>query len=288
MNEATIAVTAATGHLGRLVVDALLERGVEPGRIVATTRDVERGADMAARGVQVREADYGAPESLERALEGVERLLLVSASEIGKHRIGLHENAVRAAERAGVRLLAYTSIVNADRNGILIAEDHKATEAIIRSSSLPYAMLRNSWYYENYVVTIKQAAEHGVILGSAGEGRVSGAARADYAAAAAAVLTGQGHENSIHELGGDTSFTMSEMAAEVARQSGREVIYRDLPMEAYAEALAGFGLPAEYARVLANADLGIARGELATDSGDLGRLIGRPTMTLAEAVAAAL
>ncbi len=194
---------------------------------------------------------------------------------------------MRAAERAGVGLLAYTSIANIDESTISLAEEHRKTEDVIRSSHVSYALLRNNWYFENYTATIRQAAEHGVILGSAGEGRLSAASRADYAAAAASVLASEGYQNSIHELGGDAGFTMSELAAEVARRSGREVVYRDLPAEAYAEALIGFGVPEPIAHMLADIDLGIRRGELLTDSGDLRRLIGRPTMTLSDAVAAA-
>lgn len=285
--ESLIAVTAATGQLGRLVVTSLLERGIPADRIVATARDTGRASDLTTLGVQVREADYSRPETLDIALEGVERLLLISGNDLG-NRVAQHENVVRAAERAGVGLLAYTSIANIDKSTLPLAQEHKQTEDVIRSSHMSYAMLRNNWYFENYTATIRQAAEHGTILGSAGEGRLSAASRQDYAAAAAAVLAGEGYRNSIHELGGDTAFTMSELAAEVARRSGREVVYRDLPADAYAESLIGFGVPEPVAHMIADIDLGIGRGELFTDSGDLHRLIGRPTMTLADAVAAAL
>jgi NAD(P)H dehydrogenase (quinone) len=187
-----------------------------------------------------------------------------------------------------VRFVAYTSILNADRSAMQLAAEHKATEDLIRDSGLAHAVLRNGWYFENYDSAVRQASEHGVILGGAGDGRVSAAARADYAEAAAAVLAGEEHAGRVYELGGDRAFTMSELAAEVARQSGREVVYRDMPADAYAEALMGFGLPEPFARVLADSDLGAERGELFTDSDDLRRLIGRPTTTLAAAVAAAL
>jgi NAD(P)H dehydrogenase (quinone) len=287
MAESLIAVTGATGQLGRLVVEGLLGRGVPAERVVALVRDPSKAAGFASRGVRVRGADYERPETLDAALEGVGRLLLVSGNEVGR-RVRQHENVVRAAQRAGVGLVAYTSILNADRSAMLLAAEHKATESLIRDSGIPHVMLRNGWYVENYEGAIKQALAHGVIMGSAGEGRVSAAARADYAEAAAAVLAGDGHENHVYELGSDRGFTMSELASEVSRQAGREVVYRDVPAEAYAEALVGFGVPEPFARVLADSDLGIKRGELYTDSGDLRKLIGRPTATLAAAVEAAL
>jgi NAD(P)H dehydrogenase (quinone) len=280
-------VTGATGQLGRLVVEALLGRGVPAGRVVAVVRDPEKAAGLAARGVQVRRADYAQPETLGAAFEGVGRLLLVSGNEVGR-RVRQHENVVRAAERAGVELLAYTSILHADTSNMILAGEHKETEAIIRDSGLPYTLLRNGWYFENYHGPIKQALAHGSIMGSAGEGRVSAAARADYAEAAAAVLTGGGHANKVYELAGDKGFTYGELAAEVARQAGREVVYQDVPAEQYAEALLGFGLPEPLARALADSDLGIKRGELFDEGGGLRTLNGRPTKTLADAVAEAL
>jgi NAD(P)H dehydrogenase (quinone) len=287
MGESLIAVTGATGHLGRLVVESLLGRGVPAGRVVAGVREEGKAAGLAARGVRVRVADYSRPETLASAFEGVGRLLLVSGNEVGR-RVPQHENVVRAAERAGVGLIAYTSILRADASKMILAEEHRATEEVVRASGLPYALLRNGWYFENYSATVKQAAAHGVILGSAGEGRVSAAARADYAEAAAAVLTGEGHANKVYELAGDAGFTYAELAAEVARQSGKEVAYKDLPADEYAKALKGFGLPEPLAQALADADLGIKRGELFDDGRALSALTGRPTVKLADAVAEAL
>jgi NAD(P)H dehydrogenase (quinone) len=287
MTESLIAVTGATGHLGRLVIEGLIARGVPASRIVAVVRSAGKATDLAAIGVQARDADYERPDTLDAAFREVGRLLLVSGNEIGR-RVSQHENVVRAAERAGVGLFAYTSILNADRSAMQLAAEHKATEDLIRDSGLTHVILRNGWYFENYTSTIGQALAHGAIMGSAGEGRVSAASRADYADAAAAVLAGEGHENRVYELGGDRAFTMSELAEEVARQGGREVVYRDMPADSYAEALVGFGVPEPFARVLADSDLGISRGELYTDSPDLRELIGRPTTALAEAVASAL
>ena len=282
-----IAVTGATGHLGRLVVENLLERGVEPTGIAALVRSPEKAGDLAARGVQVRQADYSRPETLGPALQGVERLLLVSSSEVGQ-RAQQHRNVVEAARAAGVKLLAYTSIIHAETSGLMLAAEHKATEEGIRASGIPFVFLRNGWYLENYTGNLGSALEHGALLGSAGEGRVSAATRADFAAAAGAVLTGEGHENRAYELGGDEGFTLAELAAIIAEESGKPVEYRDLPEEAYTGVLTGFGIPEGFARVLADSDRGIARGELFTDSGDLSRLIGRRTTSPPEAVAAAL
>jgi NAD(P)H dehydrogenase (quinone) len=282
-----IVVTGATGQLGRLVVEDLLARGVPGAELAVAVRNPARAVDLADRGVDVRIADYTRPETLAPAFAGADRLLLISGSEVGQ-RLAQHTNAVNAAVEAGVGLIGYTSILKADNTSLSLAEEHLATEAAIRQSGLPYVFLRNGWYTENYTGNLAPALTHGAILGCAGDGRVSAATRADFAAATAAVLTGDGHENKIYELGGDEAFTMAELAAEVAAQSGREVVYRDLPAEEYAKALVSVGLPEPVAGMLANSDLGIRRGDLYTDSRDLSRLAGRPTMPLAEAVRLAL
>ncbi|NUT36576.1 MAG: SDR family oxidoreductase [Hamadaea sp.] len=282
-----IVVTGATGPLGRQVIENLLERGVPAGRIVAAVRSPEKAADLAARGVHVREADYDRPETLTAAFAGAEKVLLVSGSEIGK-RIPQHRNVIDAAVAAGVPFLAYTSILKADTTGVGLAGEHKATEEYLKDSGLPHALLRNSWYTENYTGSAAAAIGAGAVLGSTGEGRVGAVPRADYAAAAAAVLATDGHEGKVYELSADAPFTMAEYAEELARQSGKPVVYRDLPAADYTDALVGFGLDAGYAGALADADQGIARGDLASDSGDLRRLIGRPTTSLADAVADAL
>ncbi len=282
-----LTVTGATGHLGRLVIADLLDRGTPPAEIVAVVRDLGKAADLAARGLQVRRADYDLPATLAAALAGTDRLLLISGNEVGR-RLPQHRNVVDAAVAAGVGLIAYTSIAYAETSGIPLAAEHKATEEYIRASGLPYVFLRNSWYVENYTGNLDSALRHGAILGAAGAGRVSTASRAEYAATAAAVLTGEGPVNQVYELGGDDAFTLAELAAEVSRQAGQEIVYRDLPADEYIAALVAAGLPEEYARGLADGDLGLARGELEVTSGDLSRLIGRPTAPLAEAVATAL
>ncbi|GAA4057576.1 SDR family oxidoreductase [Actinomadura miaoliensis] len=282
-----ITVTGATGRLGRLTVAALLERGVPAGRIVAAVRSPAKAADLAERGVQVRRADYDEPATLATALAGTDALLLVSGSEVGR-RLPQHRNVVEAAVAAKVGLVAYTGILNSDTTKMTLAEEHKATEALIRESGLPYVFLRNGWYVENYTGDLAPALESGALIGAAGDGRIAAATRADYAAAAAAVLAGDGHAGKVYELGGDTPFTMTELAAELSRQTGRRIEYRNLSEEEYAEALVSAGVPEPFARILADSDTGIARGDLTTGSGHLRALIGRPTTTLADAVAAAL
>ena len=280
-----IGITGATGHLGQLTVQALLSSGTPASQIVAIVRSPEKAAPLAARGVQVRRGDYTQPETLKAALEGVDKLLLISSSDLDD-RVGQHRHVIEAAKQAGVKLLAYTSFLRADTSKLSLTADHKPSEEIIRASGLPFVFLRNGWYLENYDPA--QAAGAGAVLGSAGDGRVSAAARADYAEAAAAVLTGPGHEHKVYELGGDESFTLGELAAEIASQSGKSVVYRNMPQAEYAQMLQGFGVPTEFAEMLADSDTQISRGELYTDSRDLSRLIGRPTTTLAEGVRAAL
>jgi NAD(P)H dehydrogenase (quinone) len=283
----SLIVTGATGQFGRLTVESLLQRGVPAREIVATGRRLDRLKDLADRGVTVRAADYADPASLRAAFEGATRLLLVSGSDPGV-RVEQHHNVIEAARRNGAGLLAYTSIVNAPASTMRMAADHQASEALLMQSGVPFVLLRNSWYIENYTARLAAILEQGAIFGSAGEGRVSAATRAEYAQAAAAVLTGDGHQDRAYELGGDTAFTLAELAAEITAQSGTQVRYTDLPEKGYARALAENGLPQPYAEILADADQGLRRGELRTDSGDLRRLLGRPTTPLTDAIAAAL
>lgn len=282
-----ITVTGASGQLGRLAVQALIERGVPASEIAAVARTPEKAAELAALGVQVRQGDYSRPETLTAALAGTERLLLVSSSEVGQ-RLPQHQNVIAAAQAAGVRFVAYTSILNAETNGAALAGEHKATEEAIRAAGIPFSFLRNGWYLENYTANLGPALQFGTIYGSAGDGLIAAAARADYAAAAAAVVAGTGHENTVYELGGDEPFTMSRLAAEVSAQSGTSVTYTDLPQAEYVKVLVAAGLPQPYAEVLADSDQAITRGELTTTSRDLHTLIGRPTTGLADAVALAL
>ncbi len=280
-----IGITGATGHLGYLTVQALLNLSVPPTEIVALVRNLEKASGLSAKGVQVRHADYTQPETLRAALQGIDKLLLISSNDVA-NRVGPQQNVVAAAKQAGVKLIAYTTILRADTSTMRLAEDHKHTEAAIRESGIPFVFLRNGWYLENY--NPAQAAEHGVIAGNAGKGLVSAAARADYAEAAAVVLSQDGHENAIYELGGDEGFTLEELAAEVQAQSGQPVRYQNMPEADYAAMLKGFGLPDAMAEKLADADIKLEKGELYTDHRDLSRLIGRPTATLSAGVKAAL
>lgn len=279
----SLVVTGATGHLGRLVVESLLEKGVAADQVVATARDTSRLSDLADRGVDVRQADYTDPASLKAAFAGADRVLLVSGNEIGQ-RTAQHQNVIDAAQEAGVDLLAYTSIANADRSGLALAEEHLATERAILASGLPHTFLRNSWYFENYTGQLPTYLEHGVVLGAAGEGRVSAAARADFAEAAAAVLLAE-NPAQVYELGGE-AFTLSELASAVSAATGREVVYNDVPAAALTEVLVGAGLPEPYAAILADGDEGLSRGELYVETTDLAGLLGRPATTLAEALRA--
>jgi NAD(P)H dehydrogenase (quinone) len=281
-----IVVTGASGQLGRVVIAALLKK-LPAGEIVAAVRHPEKVADLAARGVQVRPADYDQPASLVAAFKGADKLLLISASEVGR-RVPQHRAVIDAAKAAGVGLLAYTSILQAATSPLPLAAEHRETETLIRASGLPAVILRNGWYTENYTAGIPAALQYGVVLGSAGQGKIASAARADYAEAAAAVLTQENQAGRIYELAGDESYTLAELAAEIARQSGKAVAYQDLPESEFKAALLGAGLPDFLATLLAESDVGASKGGLFDDGRQLSALIGRPTTPLAELVRLAL
>jgi NAD(P)H dehydrogenase (quinone) len=281
----TIAVTGATGQLGRLVVEALIARGATPGEIVAVVRDTAKAGGLLALGVQVREGDYDRPETLPSAFAGVDRLLLISGSAVGQ-RIPQHTAVIETAKQAGVGFLAYTSILRADTSPVGLAPEHLATEELIKSSGIPYAFLRNGWYIENYAGSFGPAITQGALYGSAGDGRIAAATRADFAEAAAVVLLSG--EAGVYELAGDEPFTLAELAAAVAEASGAPVVYTDLPVDQYQAALVGAGLPEGFAALLADTDVKIRDGHLDDDTHTLSRLIGRPTTPLSDAVAAAL
>ncbi|WP_031524107.1 SDR family oxidoreductase [Streptomyces sp. NRRL F-5123] len=279
----SIAVTGATGQLGRLVIADLLARGVAPDAVAAVVRDSGKAADLAAQGVEVRVADYDAPDSLAGAFTAGDRVLLISGNEVGR-RMPQHSAVIDAAAKAGVALLAYTSVLGGPAADFTLADEHRATEELVTASGVPYVLLRNGWYTEVYTANLPAVLEHGVVIGNAGEGRVASAARADYAAAAAVVLATDGHENRAYELSGDTAWSFPEYAAVVAELSGRPVAYQDISGEQRLEILTGVGVPAAFAEVLVDVDNAIARGLLAGTSGDLARLLGRPTTTLRETV----
>ncbi len=277
----TIAITGATGQLGRLAIAALKSRGKAP---IALARDPAKAADL---GVQARAFDYAAPETLAPALAGVDTLVLISSNDVGQ-RMPHHLNVIAAAKDAGVSRLLYTSILRADTSPMLLAADHKATESAIRASGLTYTFLRNGWYTENHTAGLAGAIAAGALIGSAGAGRFSAAARSDFAEAIAVTAATSGHDNASYELAGDTAYTYADLAAEVSRLTGKAIPYNDLPPATYAGILASFGFPEGFAHVLADSDVQAGHGALYDDSRTLSRLIGRPTTPMAATVAAAL
>lgn len=279
----TLAITGATGKLGRLVIDSLKQK-VPASSLVALARSPEKGADL---GVAVREANYDQPASLGPAMAGVDTLLLISASEVGQ-RAMQHHNILEAARGAGVKKIVYTSLLHADRSPLQLAEEHRSTEAELKALGIPYTILRNGWYTENYEGSLRGALAAGALVGSARDGKISAATRADYAEAAAVVATSEGHDGQTYELAGDEAFTMEDLAAELSRQAGRAIPYRDLPEAEYAAVLGQVGLPEPAARMVAHMDVAAAEGALFDDSRQLSSLIGRPTTPLANTVATVL
>ncbi|TGE08659.1 SDR family oxidoreductase [Hymenobacter fodinae] len=278
-----IAITGATGQLGRLVIEKL-KAIVSADQLVALVRNPEKAADL---GVETRAADYGKPETLETALAGIDTLLLISSSEVGQ-RATQHRNVIEAAKKAGVKRIVYTSVLHADTSTLSLAEEHRATEADLRASGIAYTLLRNGWYTENYTHSVPGAVAGGAFIGSAQNGKISSATRSDFADAAVAVLTTEGHEGKTYELAGDEAYTLSDLAAEISRQTGKDIPYRDLPVAEYAAALTSFGVPEGFAHGIASWDADAAAGALFDESRQLSQLIGHPTTPLATAVAAAL
>ncbi|WP_430010002.1 SDR family oxidoreductase [Methylophaga lonarensis] len=282
-----ILVTGASGQLGRLVLEELLQH-LPASQLAAGARSPERVADLQARGVDIRPLDYDQPETLEQAFQGIDTLLLISSSEIGQ-RTTQHENVISAAEKSGVKRLVYTSLLHTDTSPLALAEEHKQTEARLKASSLEWVILRNGWYTENYLASLPAALEHHVLIGCAGNGRISSATRQDYASAAATVLLeGAIHQGKIYELAGDTSYSLAEYAAEITKLSGQEVRYQNLSETEFRDALIQVGMPEGFAAILADSDIGASQGALDDDSRQLSQLIKRPTTPLAEALQQAL
>jgi NAD(P)H dehydrogenase (quinone) len=279
----TIAVTGASGQLGQRVIDALKAR-IDPAGIVALARSPDK---LSGLGVGVRAFDYAKPDTLASALAGVDTLILISSSEVGQ-RVAQHRNIIEAARAAGVRRILYTSLLHADTSPLSLADEHRATEAALKASSIACTILRNSWYSENYTGSIGAAVQAGAFIGSAGAGKISAATRADYAEALAVVATTQGHDGKVYELAGDEAWTLADLAAEVSRQTGKDIPYRDLPEAEYAAVLAGVGLPEALAGAIAGWDVAASQGALFDDGRQLSALIGRPTTPLSKAVADAL
>ena len=280
----TIGIAGASGQLGRLVVKGLQAK-VQLADIVALVRTPGRAAEL---GVAAREADYARPETLDRAFAGIHTLLLISTSELGERRAAQHHSVIEAAKRAGIQRIVYTSLLHADTSPLSLADGHRGTEAELKASGIPTTLLRNGWYTENYTASVAAALAGGAFLGCAGNGRISSAVRSDYAEAAVAVLSSGGHDGRTYELAGDEAYTLSDLAAEISRQSGKTIAYKDLTETEYAAALTGLGLPDVLARAYAGYDAGAAQGALFDDSRQLSALIGRPTTPLATAVAEAI
>jgi NAD(P)H dehydrogenase (quinone) len=280
MEHMKIAVTGATGQLGQIIINKLKEK-ISSADIVALARSSQKASEL---GVEVREADYDEAETLERALSGIDTLLLISGSEVGKRSVQ-HRNVIQAAVKNGVKWIIYTSILHADTTTISLAQEHLETEAELKRSNIPFTLLRNGWYTENYTGSIPGAIAGGAFIGSAGEGKLSLAARADYAEAAVAVLTTPGHEGKVYELAGDEAWTLSDLAAEVSKQTGKDLPFVNMPETEYAKALTGFGLPEGLAHSIAGWDVSASRGDLFDESRQLSKLIGHNTTPLSVVVA---
>lgn len=277
------AVTGATGQLGRLAIGELKKRGLG-GQTVALARHAQKASDL---GVEVREFDYDKTETLPEALGGITKLLLISGSEVGK-REAQHKAVIAAAKQAGVKTIVYTSLLHADTSPIVLGPEHRASEEAIKASGLDYTILRNSWYTENYTGSLGGAVASGTIAGSAGDGKVTTASRPELAEAAVNVLTSDDHSGEIYELGNDEPYSLADLAAETSRQSGKPVVFTNLPKAEYTKLLEGFGLPPAAADMIADSDEKAASGALYDDSKTLSKLLGRPTQSLKEAVAQAL
>lgn len=279
----TIAITGATGQLGRLIIEKLKQE-VPAAEIVALVRSPDKASEL---GIAARAADFSKPETLDRALASVDTLLLISSNELGK-RAAQHKNVIDAAKKVGVEWIIYTSLLHADTSPLSLADEHRQTEVDVKTSGIPFTILRNGWYSENYTGAIGGALAGGAFIGSAGGGKISAAPRLDYAEAAVAVLTGEGHEGKTYELAGDDAWTLSDLAAEISRQTGKDIPYKNLPEADYATALKSFGLPEGLAASIAGWDVGASPGALFDDGKELSTLIGRPTTPLSVPVAAAL
>ncbi|KPM46755.1 SDR family oxidoreductase [Jiulongibacter sediminis] len=276
-----IGIAGATGQLGSLVLEQLKSR-TEAGNLVALVRSPEK-----VEGIEARAFDYEKPETLAAALEGIETLLLISGNEIGK-RASQHENVIKAAQKAGIQWIVYTSILKADTTTISLGGEHLITEKLLKESGIEHTILRNGWYTENYTGSIQGALQAGAFVGSAGEGKIASAARKDFAEAAAVVLTDTKHKGKVYELAGDEAYTLYELAAEISKQSGKTIPYQNLPEQEYSKILKGIGIPDVFADGLASWDVSASRGDLYDDSHTLSSLIGHSTTSLESAVKTAL
>lgn len=274
-----IGITGATGQLGRLVVDKLKER-ISKDSLVALVRTPEKAVDL---GVEARAFDYTQVDTLASALSGIDSLLLISSSEVGQRRVQ-HENVINAAKEAGVKRIVYTSLLRADSSSLTLAPEHVETETILKASGIPHTILRNGWYTENYVGSLPGSVAAGAIVGSAGEGKISSASREDYAEAAAVVLTNGGHDGKVYELAGDEAYTLTDLAAEVSKQTGKDIPYQNLSEAEYVDVLKSLDVPEGFAQVIAGWDISVSKGDLFENAKVLSGLIGRPTTPMANVV----
>lgn len=279
----TTGITGATGQLGRLVVEKLKQR-VSASHLVALVRSPEKAQDL---GVATRAFDYTKPQLLADGLQGIDQLLLISGSEIGQRKMQ-HQNIIEAAKKAGVKRIVYTSLLHADTSSLSLAGEHLETEKLLKESGIPYTVLRNGWYTENYTASVSAALAEGYISGSAGEGKISSATRADYAEAAVVVLTTDGHTGKVYELAGDNAYTLNDLATEISGQTNQHVVYKNLSEQDYVTLLKEKGLPDIFAQAIAGFDTGAAANDLFDDGKVLSGLIGRPTTPLSVAVKNAL
>lgn len=278
-----IGITGATGQLGQLVVEKLKKK-TSSENIVALVRSTQKAAGL---GVEAREFDYVRPENLASTLKGIDTLLLISGNEIGQRAVQ-HKNIINAAKEAGIQWIVYTSLLHAATSSLSLAGEHVETELTLKASGIPFTILRNGWYTENYTGSLGGALAGGALVGSAGEGRISSATRADFAEAAVAVLTSANHKGKIYELAGDEAYSLTELAAEVSRQTGKALPYKNLPENEYAAILKSFGLPEMFAGAIASWDISASKGDLFDNGKQLSLLIGRPTTSLPAAVTEAL
>ena len=276
-----IGITGATGQLGELVVEQLKSR-TNSANLIALVRSPEK-----VQGIEARAFDYNEPTSMAKSLEGIEALLLISGNEIGQ-RARQHGNVINAAKEAGVKWIVYTSILRADSSTISLAAEHLQTEKLLQESGIPFTLLRNGWYTENYEGSIPGAVAAGALLGSAGTGKISSASRADFAEAAAVVLTSEGHEGKVYELAGDESFTLADLASEISKQTGKDISYQNLPEKEYSKALKSHGLPEMIADGIASWDVSASKGDLFSEDKTLSQLIGHPTTPMSESVKSVL
>lgn len=278
-----IGITGATGQLGSLVVEQLKKRGYTDN-LVALVRSTEKAKSL---GIEAREFDYNSPESLEKALIGIDRLIFISANEIGQ-RARQHKNVIDAAKKLNVNWVVYTSLLRADSSSLNLADEHLITEQELKNSGLDFTILRNGWYTENYTASIPAAVQNGAFIGSAGDGKISSAARLDYAEALAIVITNTDHKGKVFELSGDESYTLTNLAAELSKQTEKTIPYNNLPEEAYAGILLQVGLPEGLAKGLASWDVSASKGDLFNDNHQLSKLLGRPTTPLSKSISEAL